>query len=404
MARKVLPLSATEIKKAVPAEKDYKLFDGGGLFLLIKPSGGKLWRLKYRIKGKERVLAIGIYPQVSLANARALREELKEKIAKGIDPAARRQEKKKAAKAKVLKVTNTFENVAKAYFAKRNELNEAYKLRLERSFSNDVFPFLGNTPIETIKPKDIIEIVKRVEKRGAVESAHRLFTQISKVYKYAVSNQVVERNPCSEMDKSEILQSHTRKHYPTITDPQEIRLLLNAIDEYSGDYTTRMALTLAPHVFVRPFNLRHAQWDEIDLEAKLWRIPAEKMKTKREHVVPLTDITLDIFKEMKRFSGNADYIFHSLRSKMSPMSDATLNNALRRMGYAKDELVTHGFRAMFSTIAHEKSSFKHEVIETQLAHSVGSEVSRAYNRALYLDERKALMQWWSEWLSNTKSL
>jgi integrase len=359
--------------------------------------------LKYRFEGKEKVLSLGKYPEVSLADVRKKREDIKAKVASGIDTAANKKAKKKELASEILKNKNTFEHVSTAYLEKRNELNEAYKIRLERSFKNDVFKFIGNDPIEDIKPKQIIDIVKRVEERGAVESAHRLFTQISKVFKYAVSNQIVERNPCSEMDKGEILKSHTRKNYPTITDPKEIKLLLKAIDEFTGHYTTKMALKLAPYVFVRPFNLRHAEWNEIDLDARLWRIPAEKMKTKKEQIVPLTDTTVSIFQEMKVFSGNAKYIFHSLRSVVSPMSDATLNNALRRMGYSKDEMVTHSFRAMFSTIAHEKSDFKHEVIETQLAHTVGTDVSRAYNRALYLAERKELMYWWSDYLDGVKN-
>lgn len=403
MARMTKPLTATEIKTIKSREKDFKLFDGGGLYLLVKRTGGKLWRLKYRFEGKEKVLTLGKYPEVSLADVRKKREDIKAKVASGIDIAANNKAKKIAVASELKKNKNTFEIIATRYLEKRNELNEAYKVRLERSFKNDVFKFIGNYAIEEIKPKQIIDIVKRVEERGAVESAHRLFTQISKVFKYAVSNQIVERNPCSEMDKNEILKTHIRKNYPTITDPKEIKLLLSAIDEFTGHYTTKMALKLAPYVFVRPFNLRHAEWNEIDLEARLWRIPADKMKTKKEHIIPLTDTTVSIFKEMKDFSKDAKYIFHSLRSTISPMSDATLNNALRRMGYSKEEMVTHSFRAMFSTIAHEKSNFKHEVIETQLAHTVGTDVSRAYNRALYLDERKELMQWWSEYLDDVKS-
>lgn len=403
MARTVVPLSATEIKKANPKLKEYKLFDGGGLYLLIKPTGGKLWRLKYRFEGKDKVIAIGKYPAVSLADARIKREELRSSIARGIDPIIEIREKKEVIKVEIEKTINTFETIANAYLDKRNELNEAYKVRLVRAFRNDVFPFIGKIPIIEVTPKQIIEVVKFVEKRGAVESAHRLFTQIRKVFKYAVSNQIVKRNPCSEMDKSEILQSHIRKNYPTITDPIEIGQLFSAINEFTGHYTTKMALLFAPYVFVRPFNLRHAEWNEVDIKNKIWRIPKEKMKTKKEHLVPLSESAIKILTEMYKFSGDAKYIFHSLKSKNTPMSDATLNNALRRMGYSKDEIVTHSFRAMFSTIAHEQSNFKHEVIEIQLAHSVGSDVSRAYNRALYLDERKDLMQWWSDYLNNTKN-
>jgi len=397
------PLTPLKVSKARYEGKQKKLFDGDGLFLLVTKSS-KLWRMKYYFDGKENTYSLGKYDgeHNNIDHARAERKRLKGLIANGINPNEARKEAKEQKQAEELRTQNTYEKIAKAYLEKRHELNEAYLIRLQRAFENDVIPFIGKKPIDEVTPKEIIEIVKRVQQRGAIESAHRLFTQISKVFKYAVSNQLCTRNPCADMDKNEVLKSFTRKNYPTITDPKQIGVLLNLIEEYSGDYTTRMALKIAPLVFLRPFNLRHAEWSEIDFEDCLWRIPAEKMKTKKEHIVPLSEQMLAIFQEMQTFSGDAKYIFHSLRSKFSPMSDATLNGALRRMGYSKDELVVHGFRAMFSTIAHEKSGFKHEVIETQLAHSVGNSVSQAYNRAMYLDERKELMQWWSDYLDGIK--
>lgn len=400
MARLVTPLTATKIQNAKPKVKDYKLSDGQGLYLLIKPSGGKLWRFKYRFEGKEKVMALGKYPEVSLVESRQLRATLREQIANGLDPIQIKKEEASLQKIQQVKEAYSFKKISLDYLDKRNELSEAYIVRLRASLKNDAYDYIGNTTISDITPKDIIDIIKRVEERGAVEGAHRLFTQLNKIFKYAVSNQVCERNPCSEIDKKEILKAPKKRNYPTITDPKEIKNLLQAIDGYGGAYTTRMALLLAPHVFVRPYNLRFAEWSEIDFDAKLWRIPAHKMKTKVEHLVPLTDQTLAIFNEVYQHTADAKYIFHSLRSKTSQMSDAALNNALRRMGYSQDELVVHGFRAMFSTIAHEVSSFKHEVIETQLAHSVGTKVSQAYNRALYLDERKELMKWWSNYLSD----
>lgn len=397
-----MKLTATEVKALKPKEKDYKVFDGLGLFLLVAKTGGKRWRLKYRFDNKEKVLALGIYPSLSLADARKMANTYRAEIANSKDPSQERKAKKEEIKTKERLIINTFEKIATDYLDQRNELNESYKTKLENSFTKNVYPFLQDKPIVEIMPKDIIGIVKRVEQRGAIETAHRLFTQMSRVFKYAVSNQVAERNPCNDMDKNMILQSHKKKNYPTITDPKEIKALLSAIDDYTGDYTTKMALKLLPYVFVRPYNMRFAQWNEIDFEDRLWRIPADKMKTKKEHLVPLTDTTIDILKEMYTFSSDAKYIFHSLRSKTSPMSDATLVNALRRMGYSKDEIVPHGFRAMYSTITHEKSPYTHEVIEAQLAHSVGSNVSQAYNRAMYLDERKKLMQWWSDYLDGVR--
>ena len=397
-----MALTATAVKALKPKDKDYKVFDSQGLFLLVAKTGGKRWRLKYRFDGKEKILALGVYPVLSLADARKQANIFRTQVANGINPSEERKAKKVADKTQEQIIINTFEKIANDYLSQRNNVNEAYKTRLTNAFTNDVYPFLKTKPLQDVLPKDIIEIVKRVEQRGAIESSHRLFTQISRVFKYAVSNQIAERNPCNDMDKNMILKSATKKNYPTITDDKTINALLHSIDEYSGDYTTKMALKLLPYVFVRPFNIRHAQWEEIDFKDKIWRIPSEKMKTKKEHLIPLTDTTIAILKEMYAFSSDAKYIFHSLRSKTSPMSDATMINALRRMGYSKEEIVPHGFRAMFSTVAHEKSPYSHEAIETQLAHSVGSNVSQAYNRAMYLDERKELMKWWSEYLDGVK--
>ncbi len=400
MAKLVTPLTATKIQSAKAKSKEYKLSDGQGLYLLIKPTGGKLWRFKYRFNNKEKYIALGKHPDLSLAEARNLRTALREQIANGLDPIEIKKDQTSREATSNEKQIYSFQKVATDYLNKRDELAETYMVKLQGSFKNDVFPFMGAKPVTDITPRDIIDIIKRVENRGVIEGAHRLYTQLNKVFKYAVSHQICERNPCSEIDKKEILKAPKKRNYPTITDPKEIKNLLESIDKYSGAYTTRMALLLAPHVFVRPSNIRFAEWSEIDFEAKMWKIPAHKMKTKMEHLVPLTETTLGIFKEMYAYSANAKYIFHSLRSTTTPMSDATMNNALRRIGYSQDELVVHGFRAMFSTISHEVSGFKHEVIETQLAHSVGSKVSQAYNRALYLEERKELMRWWSNYLIN----
>ncbi len=397
-----MALTDKEVRTAQPRERDYKLFDGQGLFLLVAKTGGKRWRLKYRVNRKEKVLALGTYPTLSLKEARNMANGYRLEIAKGIDPAQERKAKKEALKHQEKVQRHTFKIVANAYMKQRSDLNSSYKTKLENAFKNDAYPFIGDKPITEIMPKDIIEAVKHVQERGAVESAHRLFTQIGRVFKYAVSNQIADRNPCNDMDKTMILESPPKRNYPTITEPKAIAALLNSIDDYTGDYTTKMALRLLPHVFVRPFNLRYMEWDEVDLKDRLWRIPKEKMKTKKDHIVPLTDTTVSILEDIQRLTGNGIYVFPGLRSKTAPMSDGTLNGALRRMGYTKEEIVPHGFRAMFSTIAHEKSDLSHEVIEAQLAHSVGSSVSQAYNRAIYLEERKKLMKWWSDYLDGLK--
>jgi len=397
-----MALTATEIKAFKPKAKDYKKFDGNGLFLLVTKKGSKLWRLKYRFDNKDKIIAIGAYPALSLADARSEALKLKKKIANGVNPADERKAKREAVKEKEIIDANTFEKISTEFLSKKNELNESYKKKLDRAFERDVNPYIGDIPIVEVTPKDIIDVVKRIEERGAVETAHRIFTQISRVFKYAVSNQIADRNPCNDMDKNMVLKKHIKGNYPTITDEKKIGELLNSIDEYSGDFVTRMALRFLPHVFVRPYNLRYAEWNEIDLKDRLWRIPKEKMKIKEDHLVPLTDSTIAILEEIQKLTGDGKYIFHGLRGKSSVMSDATLSNALRRMGYSKEEIVPHGFRAMFSTIAHEKSGFAHEVIEKQLAHSVGNKVSQAYNRSHLLEERKELMQWWSDFLEGVK--
>ncbi len=403
MARITTPLSDKEIRAASPQEKSYKLFDGGGLYLEVPPKQKKRWRLKYRFEGKEKTLSLGTYPDVSLKDARKKREELKALLAQAMDPSSLRKEKKESIEKEKIESANTFSKSALEYIEHlRPERNEKYWRSVEHAFHRDVFPIIGEKNIREVTPRDIIQVLEHIKMRGAIETAHRLFTQISKVFQFAVSYGHAERNPCNDMDKRHILQAVRAKHYATITEDNQIGKLLYDLNKYKGDYATRMALCFAPYVAVRPHNIRYSRWKEIDFENKVWRIPAEEMKTKREHLVPLTDTVLALLTEMHRFSGDGEYIFPSSIRRNQPLSETTLNQALRRMGYDNKKIVTHGFRAMFSTIAHEKSPFRSEVIEIQLGHKIGSEVSRAYNRAQYLQERKELMQWWSDYLDEQK--
>jgi integrase len=403
MARRVAPLTAQQVKLAKPQEKDYKLFDGGGLFLLVKKTGGKLWRLKYRMGSKEKLLSLGGFPEVSLVQARQLREAHKADIAAGIDPAKVRKESKRTKEADKTKTENTFENIARERLEKvRDTISEAHYARQLTAFENDAFPLIGSKPVDEVTAPDIVALLHRMEKRGAKESARKLFYSISKTFKWAVANGKAPRNPAADIDLSELLGGKAKNSYPTITDDEGIGKLLKAIDGYRGDFTTRAALKMAPYVFVRPFNLRHAEWVEFDLKEKRWTIPGDKMKTGHDLIVALTDSVIAILEEVRPFTGDSRYVFPSVRSKTSPMSENTLNAALRRLGYTKDEIVSHGFRAMFSTVANEKSDFDRAVIDTQLAHSIGNSVSRAYNRAQYLRERVKLMQWWSDYLDELK--
>lgn len=399
MARSVIPLSDKEIKAAKPRDKMYKLFDGGGLYLEVPVKQSKRWRIKYRFGGKEKTLSLGTYPEVSLKSARSKRERIKQLLEQGVDPSRARKEQKEKIIQDQEESKNTFQRSASLYIDHlRPSRNEKYWNSVESAFERLINPIIGHKNINDVKAQDIIEVLNHIQSRGTIETAHRLFTQISNVFKYAVSHGFAERNPCNDMNKAHILKKVQTQHYSTITDNEQIGKLLHDINGYSGAYTVRMALKFAPYVAVRPYNIRFARWKDMDFDARLWRIPAEEMKMKNEHLVPLTDSVLEILQEVRRFSGDGEYVFPSSRNPRSPLSDATLNKALTRMGYDRNRLVVHGFRAMFSTIANERSKFRPEVIEVQLGHRIGNEVSRAYNRAKYLEERKELMQWWSDYL------
>jgi len=399
MARNITALTATQIKQAKPKEKDYKLFDGGGLYLLITKRGTKLWRLKYKFENKEKLLALGSYPDITLQKARELREHNKQLIAKGINPSELKKEKQEAIKQDEAEKINTFKTIALERLAKvKDEISEPHYKRTFNSLRNDVYPYIGDKPINDILATDVINVLQIMMKRNIRTSAKQVYSAISKTFKYAVANGKAIRNPASDIDLKEIIGKSKETHYPTITDDRGIKNLLTSINEYKGELSTKYALLMLAHTFVRPTNARLALWQEIDLNAKQWVIPAKKMKTRDEFIVPLSSQLLELLQELQAYSGDSPYLFPSTKSKTTPLSDGALLGAIRRMGYTKEEFTPHGFRAMFSTIAHEKSKFKYDVIETQLAHSVGNSVSQAYNRAKYLDERVELMQWWSDYL------
>jgi len=412
MAKAITALSDKAIKSAKSKDKDYKLQDGKGLFLLIAKSGGKRWRLRYKFEGKEKLLALGLYPEISLAIARKMREDYREQIAQGIDPSQERKKTKEMQKQKDVDDKSStlfsFKVLATALLDERldkKDIGEAHYKRTITAFKNDVFPFIGDKHIKDVSTNDIKTIVTTIAKRGATESSRKAYYAISKTFRTLVTRDNPDNpdtnysitNPPATLDLEDLVGKLTKVHYPTITDDKGIKALLLNIDNYSGDISTRLALKMLPYVFVRPFNIRHAEWVEIDYKNKQWNIPASKMKTKNDLIVPLTDTVIKILKEIEPYSGDGKYIFPSLKSKTTPMSDGTLLGAIRRLGYSTNEFTPHGFRAMFSTIANEKQQ-KYEAIETQLAHSVGSKVSQAYNRAKYLPERVELMQWWSDYL------
>jgi len=409
MARKTTPLSALEIKSAKPKDKKYKLSDGRGLFLQVNSNGSKLWRLKYRFNGKEKEYAIGTYPDITLSDARKYREKLRNQIANNIDPNEIKKKDKEEIRQIKVKETNSFYKISQNWLTSYEcQVSNNYYIKLDKALDNYVYPFIKNQPIEDITRLNIIEIIEDLKNKEIYETANRVFMLIKKIFMYAVTHEYIKHNIVSDIDKKVILGKITQKHYPTFTKDHDIKGLLNSIDEYMGDYTTKMALKMIPYVFVRSFNIRHCEWNEINFNDKEWIIPAHKMKTKTEFILPLPNQVISILTEMKRYSGDSIYVFPSSRTKKRAMSDNTLNSAIRRMGYSKDEFVPHGFRAMFSTIAYEKANdinghgYTTEVIEALLAHKEPNKVKSAYNRSSYKNAMRGLIEWYANYLDRIK--
>lgn len=395
MARTVKPLTETQIKNAKPKEKTYTLSDGGGMYLEINQNGGKWWRFRYNHNDKIKKTSLGTYPDTTLADARKKRDAARNILANdNIDPFA-----KKVVQKKEEVVQKTFTEWSEWYISEiSSELSDSHISRTIKGFKKDVYQIIGYMPMNDIKARDIIKIMHVMKDRGATESARKIFSSINRVFAKALSNfpDEIERNPTADIKLGDILGPKKTTNYPIITDPKELGILLKSIQDYTGHVSTKLALIMIAHTFVRPANIRYAKWVEFDLKAKQWVIPASKMKTKKELIVPLSKQVIELLEEAKN---DSELVFPSLRSKTSPMSDNALVGALRRVGYSRDEIVAHSFRGIFSTIAHEKGVYSHDVIETQLAHTVGSSVSQAYNRAKYLDERAQMMQWWSDYLT-----
>lgn len=395
-----MPLTDTAVRNAKPTEKAFKLSDERGMFLLVTPAGGKLWRIKYRILGKEKLLALGAYPDVSLRDARDRRDEARKLIAAGIDPSERKQAEKRTA----LKAAgDSFEAIGREWLGRRGKVwTPAHTVRETRRLERDLFPWLGRRPISSIDAADLLDALRRVEERGAIETAHRLRSLASQIFAYAVSTRRATRNPATDLS-GEALQRAKPTHRAAITEPAKIGGLLRSLDAYEGTFVTKCALRLAPLLFVRPGELRHAEWAEIDLDAALWEIPGAKMKMAAPHVVPLSRQSVAILTELKALTGGARYVFPSARSDKRPMSDNAVLSALRRMGYAKDEMSGHGFRAMARTVLDEVLEFRPDFIEHQLAHAVRDPNGRAYNRTAHLAERRKMMQAWADYLDGLKT-
>lgn len=391
-----MKLSDTTIRNAKPGAKPVRMFDGGGLYLEVAPSGGKLWRLKYRIADKEKRLAIGTYPDVGLKLARQRRDEARELIAQGIDPSAAKQ----AAKASRASAEG-FETVAREWFeTQRGEWVDSHADKIIRRLERDVFPWIGKRPIAEIAAPEILAALRRIEARGAIETAHRALTNVGQVFKYAIATGRATMNPARDL--SPALRPVTQQHHASITEPAKIGGLLRAIDAYAGTPVVRAALQLAPLVFVRPGDLRQAEWSEFDLDAGEWRIPAARMKAREQHIVPLAPQAVTILREIQALTGDGRYVFPSARSPRRPMSNVAVLAALRRMGFASDEMTGHGFRSMASTLLNEQG-WHRDAIERQLAHGERNKVRAAYNYAQHLPERRKMMRAWADYLDALKA-
>ena len=388
-----MPLTDTAVRTAKVTDKPYKLSDERGMFLLVNPNGSKWWRLKYRFLGKEKLLSLGVYPDVSLKDARVKREAARVILANGIDPSVNRQTQLAA---KLERSENSFEVIAREWYSKNlPKWRESYSSKVMTRLEQDAFPWIGSRPIADITAQELLTVLRRIESRGAIEIAQRVRQTCGKVFRYGIATGRAERDIAADLKGA--LQTVNTKHHASITEPKAIGELLRAIDGFSGSPATKCALHLAPLVFVRPGELRHAEWAEINFETNEWRIPAAKMKMNTMHIVPLCTQAVAILKEIHPLTGHVRYVFPGVRTSDRPMSENTVNAALRRLGYTSDEMTGHGFRSMASTLLNEHG-WNRDAIERQLAHGERDSVRAAYNYAEHLPERRKMMQWWADYL------
>lgn len=391
-----MPLTDIVVKSAKPKEKPYKLSDAESLYLFVSATG-KYWRYDYRYLGKRKTLALGVYPTISLAEAREGKNAAKKLLANGIDPSKSKISKRKEA---LRNAAITFEVVAREWHAKNatkwSPKNTARTLSL---LERNIFPFIGNIPVADVKPSDLLETIQRIEKKGNIQTAHRAMMNCGQIFRYAMATDRADRDISFVLRGS--LTPIVETHHASITDPKKIGHLLRDMDSYDGLFITKCALRLAPLFFVRPGELRHAEWAEFNFELAEWKIPASKMKMGAVHIVPLSKQAIKILYELKEHTGHLRYLFPSVRTPDRPISDNTVNAALRRLGYDSSEMTGHGFRSMASTILHEQG-WPHDAIERQLAHAERNKVSSAYNYADYLPKRKEMMQKWADYLDELK--
>lgn len=391
-------LTVLQIKSAAPREKPYKLFDGGGLYLLVNPNGSKLWRLKYRYLGKEKVLAFGGYPDLPLAKARKERELAREMIAEDKDPGA---EKRANRERRLKERDQTFARLADEYLVKQERDGRAPStLKKNRWVLDMACAEFGDVPVAELKAAQILKALKKVEGRGTFETARRLKIVIGSVLRYGISCGWLDADPTPALRGA--LARPVRKSHAAITDPKSLGGLLRAIDGFQGQTTTKLGLKLLALLYPRPGELRMARWKEFDFKKAVWTIPAERTKMRRPHRVPLPPAALELLKELKALTGHGELVLPSIRSSKAPMSDATFTAALRRMGYNGDEMTAHGFRATFSTLANESGLWNPDAIERALAHVEGNAVRAAYARSEFWEERVRMADWWADTLNRLR--
>ena len=390
-----MALTDTAIKNKKPGEKPSKLSDGSGLYLLLNTTGSRLWRYDYRFDGKRKTLSFGPYPEVTLKEAREKRDNSRKMIRDGIDPSQAKKAQKESASG-----ADSFETIAREWFSKFSPAwTPSHGERILRRLERDIFPWIGKRPIAEVKAPELLNVLRRIEERGAVETAHRASQNCGQVFRYAVATGRAERDPTGDLRGA--IPPTKQTHHASITDPGEIGALLRAIDAYEGGLIVRCALKLAPLVFVRPGELRKAQWSEINWDKSEWVIPAERMKMREKHIVPLSRQSLGILLELQPLTGDGKYLFPSPRTSDRPMSDNAILSALRRMGYTGDQMTGHGFRSMASTLLNEQG-WHRDAIERQLAHAERDSIRAAYNYAEHMPERRCMMQEWADYLGELR--
>lgn len=395
-------LSDTKIRGARPKDRPYKLFDGDGLFLIVHPNGGRWWRQRYYLDGKEQLLSLGTYPEVSLAGAREKGSALRRQLANGTDPSVERQRVKIARRGAA---ASAYKAVALEWLEKTSKARQwsvDHTERTRRRFEVHFFPWLGPKPIAEITDDDVMACLQRMEDRNLIDTAHRALSENDSLFRYAKKRKYVKHNVVADLRGPDTLPRAKVKHHAAITDPAQLAPLLRAIDAYHGGFIVRCAIRLLPLVFVRPGELQWATWSEFDLDGAEWRIPAERMKMREYHIVPLSRQAVAILRELHPVSGPEGYVFPQARSASRPISENTLNVALRGIGYTKDQQTAHGFRRTASTLLNEQG-WNPDAIERQLAHGERDPVRGSYNAAQYLPERRRMMQAWSDYVDGLKA-